>query len=154
MIVSSLIPDISDRPFGLVTEYTFSISAPVLYRAWTEEFGKWFATPHSILMSPEIDSPFFFETEYKFETKQPAQRHPHYGRFLRLDPDKLIEMTWVTGKGGTEGAETIVTVELSSVGEKTQLRLTHSGFSSESSKDGHAKAWPEVLRHLEEVYTQ
>jgi uncharacterized protein YndB with AHSA1/START domain len=105
-------------------------------------------------MKSGVDSPFFFETDYKFETKQSASRHPHYGRFLKLDPNKLIEMTWVSGKGGTEGAETIVTVELTSAEESTHVRLAHSGFSSRSSRDGHAKAWPEVLRHLERVYTQ
>lgn len=147
-------PDISDRPFALTVEHTFSLTASTLYKAWTEEFGKWFASPRSVLMKPEVDCPFFFETKYTFETKQPARRHPHYGRFLKLEPNKLIEMTWVTGKSGTEGAETIVTVELTSTGEATHLRLTHSGFPNTSSKNGHAKAWPEVLRHLEEVYTQ
>ena len=155
MTTSRLIqPDISDRPFTLTTEHTFHLPARILYKAWTEEFGKWFASPRSVLMKPEVDSPFFFETEYKFETKQPARRHPHYGRFLRLSPNKLIKMTWVTGKGGTEGTETIVTVELSSAGRRTHLQLTHSGFPNKSSRDGHAKAWPEVLRHLEEVYTR
>lgn len=147
-------PDISDRPFILTVEHTFNLPAKVLYKAWTEEFGKWFASPQSVVMEPTVDKPFFFETEYKFETKQPARRHPHYGRFLKLNPNKLIEMTWVTGKGGTEGAETIVTVELTPGEGETHLRLTHSGFPTVSSKDGHTKAWPEVLRHLNEVYTQ
>ncbi len=147
-------PDISNRPFTLTVEYTFDLPADTLYKAWTEEFEKWFASPHSVLMKAEVDKPFFFETEYKFETKQPASRHPHYGRFLKLDPDKLIEMTWVTGKGGTEGAETIVTVELIPAEDGTRLRLTHSGFPNALSKDGHAKAWPEVLQHLDEVYTR
>jgi uncharacterized protein YndB with AHSA1/START domain len=153
MIISSLAqPDISDRSFTLTVEHTFNLPARIIYKAWTEEFGKWFASPRSVLMHPEVDSPFFFETEYKFETKQPASRHPHYGRFLKLDQNKLIEMAWITGKGGTEGAETIVTVELTSTEGGTHLRLTHSGFNTSSSRDGHAKAWPEVLQHLEEVY--
>ncbi len=155
MIVSSLPqPDISDQSFALTVEHTFNLPAMTLYKAWTEEFGNWFASPHSVLMKPEVDSPFFFETEYKFETKQPASRHPHYGRFLKLDQDKLIEMTWVTGKGGTEGTETIVTVELTLTEGRTRLRLTHSGFNTSSSRNGHEKTWPKVLQYLEEVYTR
>jgi hypothetical protein len=50
-----------------------------------------------------VNAPFFFETEYKFESQTEAQRHPRYGRFLQLVPDQLVQLTWVTGACGTEG---------------------------------------------------
>ena len=76
------------------------------------------------------------------------------GRFLQLVPDQLIQLTWVTGAGGTEGAETVVTVELLPGPGCTNLRLTHAGFATEVARDRHAHAWPSVLEHLEkEVVT-
>jgi uncharacterized protein YndB with AHSA1/START domain len=144
------IPDVSARPFALVTEHTFATAPAVLYQAWTEGFDRWFAAPGSVLMRPEVNAVFFFETEFKHESQPVAQRHPHYGRFLRLIADQLVELTWVTGALGTEGAETVVTVEMQAANRGTHLRLTHAGFPNAAARDRHAQAWPSVLSHLEQ----
>jgi hypothetical protein len=110
-----------------------------IYHAWTEGFDTWFARPGVIRMRAEAGEPFYFETEYQ------GTRHPHYGRFMALQRDRFVELTWMTGRGGTDGAETIVSVELSPSGSGTRLRLTHAGFYDDASLEQHRDAWLHVL---------
>ena len=144
------IPDISARPYDLAVERDFATTPAILYQAWTTGFDRWFAAPGFVLKRPEVNTAFFLENEFKPEGQPLAQRHPHYGRFRRLIADQLVELTWVTGAGGTGGAETIVTVGLQLVCHLTHLSLTHAGFADVAARDRHRHAWPLVLAQLDQ----
>src|ERR1700694_4137923 len=107
-------PDLSSESFALTVERSMMAAPDALFQAWTH-FEQWFSAPGCTLMRPEVNAPYFFEVHAA------GQRHPHYGRFLRLEPDRLVELTWLTGPKGTKGAETVVTVELAPRGSGTHL---------------------------------
>ncbi len=138
-------PNNAARPLTMTVERVMKADASAIYRAWTETFDCWFAQPGELLMTPEVDVPFFFYNRHDWG------RHPHYGRFLELKPKELVEMAWVTGDPGTCGAETVIRVELTPRDEGTLLKLTHSGFYNEASRDGHAENWPAGLEVLDQA---
>ena len=138
-------PDLSTRPLQMTCEHTIGAKASDVYDAWTQRFDTWFAQTGTLSMVPEIGRPYFFYNRDEWG------RHPHYGRFLELTENQLVEMTWMTGNGeavGTEGAETVLRVELVPEGAATRVRLTHSGFATEKSRAGHEENWPLALEIL------
>jgi uncharacterized protein YndB with AHSA1/START domain len=146
-VATICVPDLSSRPLKYEVQLLLPTSAAKLYRAWTQEFDRWFAAPGRMLMRAEINAPYFFEVEHE------GKRHVHYGRFLRLQPDALIEFTWVTGTGGTKGVETMLTIELAERSGGTQMSLTHVGFGDAESRDAYAQGWPHVLAQFEKYVT-
>ena len=130
------------EPYDLQVERSMKAAPAALFRALTQEWDRWFATPGSAIMQFKSGLPFTFDG-----TTETGKRYPHYGRFVRIEEDRLVELTWVTES--TRGVETTLTVELTARGEGTQVRLSHSGFGDQVARDRHAVAWPDVLAHLD-----
>jgi uncharacterized glyoxalase superfamily protein PhnB/uncharacterized protein YndB with AHSA1/START domain len=126
---------------------TMPLSATTLYRAWAGGFTTWFAEPGTQRGAVAVGEPFVFEVVPRDANGTVLGRHPHYGRYLALEPDRRVQITWFTR--GT-GVETTVTVTFAATGSATDVTLTHEGFVTEESRDNHANAWAHVLAAQEQ----
>jgi uncharacterized protein YndB with AHSA1/START domain len=123
------------RSFAARAERDLSAPVEAIYRAFTTDWERWFAAPGTAVIEAIVGHPWFFETRHD------QQRHPHYGRFLRLDPARTVVTTWVTGAHGTDGAETVLTVELQVRKGGTHVVLIHEGFYEAAAATQHEEAW-------------
>src|ERR1700722_3728864 len=78
-----------DGTHSFTVERMMRAPSDAIFRAWTEEFDTWFAAPGSLVMRASVGEPYWFEVIHE------GARHPHYGRYLALQPGRLIEQTWV-----------------------------------------------------------
>jgi uncharacterized protein YndB with AHSA1/START domain len=109
-----------------------------VFRAWTdpERMQRWFGTTKQIV-NPKVDGLFYLAMEHQGRT------WPHYGRYLRLEKARVIEFTWMSE--GTEGKETVVTIELAPRDGGTQLTLNHVGVPDNEMGRGHQEGWTAIV---------
>lgn len=66
------------------------------------------------------------------------------GVYRIFEPPTLVEMTW-KHDWEADAQETVVRYELRESGASTHLRVVHSGFVTQGSRDSHSGGWDQVL---------
>jgi uncharacterized protein YndB with AHSA1/START domain len=138
------IPDLSDRPHGTRVERDMRARPQDIYTSFTTGWEGWFALPGALIADPRPQGQLFFVVEFE------GRRHPHYGRFLALDQNRKVELTWLTGAGGTQGAETVLSVEIVPSDSGCRVALNHGGFYDQERADHHGRSWETILANLDD----
>ncbi|MBV8638720.1 MAG: SRPBCC domain-containing protein [Candidatus Eremiobacteraeota bacterium] len=81
-------------------------------------------------------------------TGKDGQNFAVEGEYRIVQPPHLLEFTWRHDWGGTDNVETVVRYDLIEENGSTLVRVTHSGFQSEESRDDHGRGWAQVLGWL------
>lgn len=76
------------------------------------------------------------------------------GEYKIVQPPHLLEFTWRHDWEGADNSETVVRYELIEENGGTLVRVTHSGFQSEASRDDHGRGWVQVLNWLKAYVTR
>ena len=74
------------------------------------------------------------------------------GAYVQIDRPRKLVFTWIGPL--TNHVNTLVTVELNSQGEETDLVLTHERLPTSAIFEGHTKGWGNILDHLAEAVSK
>jgi glutathione S-transferase len=121
-----------------------------VWAAWTEEaqMKKWMAPEGVKLEICTADVSVGGSYHLRMHTPD-DQIFNAKGVYKRIErPDKLV-YTWRWEEPEHDCGETLVTVELTEVGEATEVVITHDGFPNAEAKDGHVTGWTSCLDGLE-----
>jgi uncharacterized protein YndB with AHSA1/START domain len=139
----------------LVISKTFNASPEEVFRMWTDpiEVAKWYG-PEGF--TNEIHSFDLREGgEYSLTMKGPdGNGHLLKGTFTTIDAPKKLVFTWQWASGdmaASDGAPTVVTVDIKPMGDTTEMTMTHAGFVDEQTKENHNKGWSSSFVKLEKL---
>ena len=126
-------------PFSCTVPRTIMAAPERVFRAWTEpeKARPWLSNGGDLVLQPYPGGLFFLDMVYGDHT------YPHYGRYLQVEADRLLEFTWVSQ--GTLGKESIVRVDFEAEGSGTRVTLTHRGLPDEKLRSDHEAGWQEIL---------
>jgi uncharacterized protein YndB with AHSA1/START domain len=120
----------TERAEAVVVERTFNAPVATVWKALTdvEEMQQWYFDLKEF--KPEVGFEFEFVVEHE------GNSYHHLCRVTEVVPQKRIAYTW-RYKG--EPGDSLVTIELSAEGEKTHLKLTHSGIETFPKTPAYAR---------------
>ena len=129
---------------------TIRADRETVFRAWTdpEAMKEWYCPEGGTVDRAESDP--VVGGRFTVAMAMPNGMHVVRGVYREVErPSRLVfTWRWEGGEDLKEG-ETLVTVELEKRGDTTELVLTHEGFPTAESRDGHREGWTSALNHLE-----
>ena len=129
-----------------------------VFAAWTdaEAVKKWFCPVGFTVRASKID--LRVGGDYRITMISPkGETVEHFGTYREILPPERLVFSWILDDqdcGGSQGSrkETLVTVEFRDNGETTELVLTHKGFPTKESCEGHQFGWNSCLDHFDQVF--
>jgi uncharacterized protein YndB with AHSA1/START domain len=129
----------------------------IVFEAMTtaEGVATWFGPDDLPVIRAEMDARVGGAYRVHFRTLD-GRDHEACGEFLELVPPRRIVMSWRWASGGEleeRGRISRVEIELTPIGDGTELTFTHADLWSEASEKSHAGGWTgaldKLVRHLE-----
>jgi uncharacterized protein YndB with AHSA1/START domain len=129
---------------SVVERRHYEASREVVFKALSEAtyISRWLSPSDDILTDVSL---FEFRRggRFRFGFRSNKQDYGHVsGEYVEIVPPEKLSFTWVWEEPDVHaGIQTLVTIELTTSGEATDLVLTHSQFPSEEMCSRHFEGW-------------
>ena len=130
----------------LVIDRVFTAPPDRVFAAWTDtaQLAEWYG-PEG--MKAEIfANDLTVGGRYSLVMKSAEGEYHLSGEYEEIEPPRKLVFTW---KWKTSDETTRVTIELRPEGDRTHLRLTHTGFAEAEQTSSHNQGWSSSLNDLE-----
>jgi uncharacterized protein YndB with AHSA1/START domain len=89
---------------------------------------------------------------YRVRMRAPdGTEHQAEGVYREVDPPKRLAYTWKWA-AGPDAEVTLVTVDFIEMGDRTDVVLRHTGFSTTGQRDNHEKGWLGCMEKFEALF--
>ncbi len=122
-----------------------------VFRAWTDpkHLMRWACPEGATVGEAQVDLRVGGRYRLRIEGAE-GEVHTATGVYREIDPPRRLSYTWDWEEAEHRmGVETLVTVELSDLGDSTEIVLTHEGFPAPEAREGHDQGWTSCVVQLE-----
>ena len=143
----------TDNGIFLRVERSFDASREDVFDAWTnpEVLKRWWAgAPDWDGSIAEVDLRVGGSIRLGMHDPGADVEHVGGGEFTEVNPPERLAYTWTwEGEMSPDSVDSLVAVDFLEHDGGTTVVLTHSGFKSTESRDGHTGGWNACLDNLE-----
>ena len=132
----------------LVLQRSFRAPAARVFRAWTDP-----ASLRCWFMAGDTFENILAETDlrvggaFRLAMRDPkGEDHCATGVYREIVPDRRLVFTWAWAS--TPERESLVTIELTPHGDRTDMVMTHARFADAETRDRHEDGWTACLAML------
>ena len=128
-------------------------TAEEIFELWTKPdlMARWMS-PFPGAVDCKASCDFRLGGSYSLVMSSEQSRREVTGTYLQIDPPRKLVFTWMGPL--TNHVNTLVTLELNSRGDETDLVLTHERLPTPEMHVGHTRGWGHILDHLADTVSK
>ncbi len=139
--------NVAVAPATVIVRRTIAASAEELFDAWLdpEALAIWMRPGAIRSTVAKVDARV--GGHYEIVMQSDSATYANKGTYLVIDRPRRLVFTWVAS--GTEGFESLVTVDFLPVDEHTEVVLTHEQLPA-GLREPHRNGWTSGIEHLDQ----